>query len=112
MALYNKKDKFHFRHHKIRKHNTLIVGEDKNNYDFLLITTSPRRDKSHLNAKFKKNPKKDLKAQKKIIDSYYEKRLGNDVKRNFADLPLKTWYLSNEDYFDILKLLEKKSKKK
>ena len=34
MAIYKSKKQMHFRHHKKRKHNTLVVGEDDKKYDY------------------------------------------------------------------------------
>ena len=114
IAIYKDKSKIHFRHHKPTKHNKVIVGEDKFKYDYLNITHSERRDKTHLNEKFIVNPKFDDidPKTKKIRDSHYERRLHNDLKSNFDSKRNKSWYLSSKDLSNIYNLVSKKSKKK
>lgn len=105
MSIFKNLKKIHFRHHKKSKHNSLIVGEDLKNYDYIKITHSPRKDKTHKNNEFKHNPN-----QKDLKKSYYENKIRVDIKSNFADKPNKTWYLSNEDYKEIVQFLNNKKK--
>ena len=106
MALFRKKEEMHFRHHNKRNHNTLIVGEDTETYDYLLVTSKAKRDKNHNNVKFKVKPKKGYNG-----DSYYEKKLKKDLKKFFASSRLRSWHLSKSDYDEIMLLLKNKNKK-
>ena len=56
MAFYKSREQMHFRHHIKREHNALIVVEDEKNYDYFLVTNSPKRDKKHKNEKFDDKP--------------------------------------------------------
>ncbi len=103
MALYKNKKQFHFRHQNNTRHYALIVGEDKITYDYFRVTHSDKRDKTHKNYKFKKNPNpKDKK------NSYLEKRLENDNRKNFNSHQADYLYLSYEDYIEVLKILNNK----
>lgn len=106
MAFYFNKKKIHFRHHIKKKHNSIIVGEDSKNYDYITVTHSPRRDKTHLNNKFEKNPN-----SKDYRDAYYENRIRVDIKDNFSKNPIKSWNISEKDFKKIEKLLNSKIKK-
>lgn len=94
----------HFRHHIKREHNALIVGEDENNYDYFLVTSSPKRDKNHKNEKFDDKPNKKYNG-----NSYFDKRLKKDLKDYFGINPIKTWHLSERDFKKIISILNKKN---
>ncbi len=103
MSYYKNSKKIHFRHHNKNKHNAIIVGEDNKNFNFIKVTHTPKKDKTHRNNKFKKNPNRLDKR-----DSYYENIIRIDIKDNFHNKPIKSWFLSKEDLKDIENLLKKK----
>ena len=105
MAIYKDFKKIHFRHHKKSKHNALVVGEDNKNYDYVKVTHTPKRDKTHKNNNFYKNPN-----QKDKTLSYYENKIRIDVKSNFSKKIIKSWVLSKEDYDELKKFLKNKKK--
>lgn len=105
MALFRDYKKIHFRHHKKSKHNTLVVGEDNKNYDYIKVTHTPKRDKTHKNNSFIKNPNKKDKSP-----SYYENKVRIDVKSNFHEKPIRSWVLSEEDFNQLIKFLKSKKK--
>lgn len=106
MAFYTNKKKIHIRHHIKKRHNSIIVGEDKENYDYITITHSPRKDKTHLNNKFYRNPNLSDNG-----DSYYENRIRVDVKKNFSKNSIKSWSISLKDLKKIEEVMERKNKK-
>ena len=112
MAYYNNKKKIHVRHHKPTGHNKVIVGESRSSYDYMNTTHSEYRDKNHRNNLFTPNPKpNDIDPKtKKIRNSYYERRILNDVKSNFSKNKTKSWKISDKDLTDIIKIVMSKKK--
>lgn len=104
--------KFHFRHHNSRQHKVLVIGEDKNNYNYMLTSTNPKRDKNHLNYEFIYHPFKKIKQsklKKGEEKSYLEKKIKSDSKFLMPKRS-NTWHLHHDDYKEIKKIIHSKKK--
>lgn len=107
--------KFVFRKYKVKQgkkkkeHPKLIIGEIKDNYLYMGLTSSKSKGKRHKNFELLDNPEIDKNGNRKPDKSYLRRKIEIDKKSMFRNV-LNNYQLSERDEIRLLEKIEHKKR--